>query len=285
MTDPVAKLVTVSCALALAMPVLAACGDDDEDGGGSEAKKVSIEATGSGKNMRVDAPESVEGGVVEVEFENAARDPRDAQLIRVEGDHTAGDVIKVISREGGPLPGWMSGGGGVGRVSPGQSAKVTQELSEGRYVVIAGPEGEGQSATAELTVEGGEGGGELPEADGKITAKEYSFETSGLRAGRNKVEFENAGRELHHVVALPLRKGATLADARKAFQEEEGESQGPPPFDEKNGSETAVIDGGERQVVDLELKKGDYVMVCFIQDRKGGPPHVAKGMVSQATVR
>ena len=285
MTRPTAKLLALSCALALAMPVLAACGDDEEDGAGSEAKKVSIKATGSGKNVRVEAPKSVEGGVVEVEFENAAGDSRDAQLIRVEGDHNADDVLKVISSEGGPIPGWMSGGGGVGRVPPGQSGKATQELSEGRYVIIAGPEGYGPSATAELTVEGGEGGGELPEADGKITAKEYSFETSGLKAGRNQVEFENTGRELHHAIALPLRKGATLADVRKAFQEEEGESQGPPPFDEKNASDTAVIDGGERQVIDLELKKGDYVLACFIQDRKGGPPHVAKGMVSQATVK
>ncbi len=34
----------------------------------------------------------------------------------------------------------------------------------------------------------------------------------------------------------------------------------------------------------LELKKGKYVPVCFISDRKGGPPHVAKGMISEATV-
>jgi hypothetical protein len=46
-----------------------------------------------------------------------------------------------------------------------------------------------------------------------------------------------------------------------------------------------VIDGGESQVIDLQLKKGNYALVCFIQDRKGGPPHAAKGMVSEADVR
>ncbi len=30
---------------------------------------------------------------------------------------------------------------------------------------------------------------------------------------------------------------------------------------------------------------GKYSLVCFIEDRKGGPPHVAKGMVGETTVR
>ena len=37
-------------------------------------------------------------------------------------------------------------------------------------------------------------------------------------------------------------------------------------------------------MVNLDLKKGKYALVCFIPDRQGGPPHVAKGMVSEATV-
>jgi hypothetical protein len=34
---------------------------------------------------------------------------------------------------------------------------------------------------------------------------------------------------------------------------------------------TAVLDGGTTQVTDLRLNKGKYALVCFIQDRKGGP--------------
>ena len=46
-----------------------------------------------------------------------------------------------------------------------------------------------------------------------------------------------------------------------------------------------MIDGGAKQAVELELKAGKYALVCFVPDRQGGPPHAAKGMISEATVR
>jgi hypothetical protein len=44
------------------------------------------------------------------------------------------------------------------------------------------------------------------------------------------------------------------------------------------------MDGGVKQIVEADLKPGRYVFMCFIADRGGGPPHVAKGMVSEITV-
>ena len=263
------------------MLVLAACGSDDKES--SEAKKVSIEATGKGKNVKLNAPKSVDGGVVEITFKNSADSGQEAQLVKVEGDHSVDEVLKVIgSREPVPIPSWMKGGGGVGEIEPGKTATATQDLGAGKYYVVGAAE-RGKPPTATLTVEG-EGGGELPKTDAKITAKDYSFTTSNLKSGSKQVAFENTGRELHHVVALPMRKGATLADVKK-FAASEGKSDGPPPVEEKGARNSAVIDSGIRQVIDLPLKKGNYALLCFITDRKGGPPHVAKGMVSQATVK
>ncbi len=40
------------------------------------------------------------------------------------------------------------------------------------------------------------------------------------------------------------------------------------------------------QVTDIELKQpGKYALICFIQDRKGGPPHVMKGMIKEVEVQ
>jgi len=55
--------------------------------------------------------------------------------------------------------------------------------------------------------------------------------------------------------------------------------------DFEGGVGTTVLDGGKKQVAELEFKKGKYAFVCFIQDRKGGPPHVAKGMVQEVEVK
>jgi len=269
-------------AVPLVVLLAAGCGKDDKEASNSsKPKTLTITATGAGKAAKLSVPAGAEAGVTQIRFQNQAKAPLDAQLVRVEGDHTAEEVAKVTSQENAPIPSWLADGGGVGQVAPGQTGAVTEQLSEGKYVVSSSSQDEGKPAIAELTVKAGEGGGQLPRAAGKIDAKEYSFTTSGLKAGPQKVEFANTGKELHHAIGFAVKPGKTPADLKKFF---ESEGKGPPPFEEKGMFSTAVIDGGQRQVVDLDLKSGKYALVCFIQDRKGGPPHVAKGMLSEVTV-
>lgn len=43
--------------------------------------------------------------------------------------------------------------------------------------------------------------------------------------------------------------------------------------------------GARRQLAALNLgRPGNYVLICYVPDRAGGPPHLAKGMVSEAKV-
>jgi hypothetical protein len=288
--------------------LLSACGDDDDssssDSGGSasssetaaestEATAVTFETTEPSKSkVSIDAPKSIDAGLVDITYKNSGKGPHDGQIVRVEGDRTAQNVIDTIvdSDEGAPIPAWLSGGGGVGTVAPGQTAKVTQVLEPGTYYLLdtesgqgGGPSNAEKGGIVKFEVTG-EGGGELPSTAATITAEDYSFETSGVKPGKNRLTFENAGEELHHVIAFPINKGATIEDAKKAFMSEE-EPQGPPPVDFEGFQGTAVIDGGEEQVTELDFQKGKYALVCFITDREGGPPHVAKGMVSELEVK
>lgn len=260
--------------------MLSACG-----GGASKPTTATIEATGSGKEAKVKAPSSIKGGLVKVEFKNSTDQPMDAQLVRIVGDHSVDELLKVVGGEGGPIPDWLQDGGGVGETAPGKTHSATQNLVDGKYYVVASSE-QGKPATATINVEGGSEG-ELPKTDAEITAREYTFETSGLKAGRNEVLFKNAGEQLHHVVGLPIKQGKTLDDVKKFVGQtgQGGEPSGPPPFDEKGGFNTTVLDGGVEQVTDLDLKPGRYALVCFIQDRKGGPPHVMKGMITEVEVK
>ena len=122
--------------------------------------------------------------------------------------------------------------------------------------------------------------GKLPSAPATVSAKEYSFDASGLKAGKNQIAFENIGAEPHHIIAVPMTPGATIADVRKFFKTEKGK----PPIAFEETQSTSVIDGGTTENVELELKSGKYALLCFISDRAGGPPHAAKGMISEATV-
>jgi hypothetical protein len=282
----------------LAAPVVAlGCGGDDDDGGDEAAqpKPVAIETTAQDGRYRIEAPKTVEAGLAEIRFTNSdRRNPHEAQLIRVTGDAAPEAVVRALAGagEGKPIPDFIRGGGGVTTTGPGQTQSVTQVLEQGRYVVVD-TESEGdeappfatQGAVAEFEVTGSSDAS-LPDAPASVTARDYSFQSSGLKAGENEVRFENTGRQPHHVVALLLKPGATLEDATRAFQQEEGEG-GDSPFAEEEAEPagTAVLDAGQSQITSLELKPGKYVLACFISDREGGPPHVAKGMVAEANVR
>lgn len=278
--------------------LLPACGSDDDSSSegsqaASETASVTFEATERGDRVAIDGPSQIEAGVVEVTLRNSGEGDHDGQLVRVTGDQTADQVVEAIAG-GGPdsgTPEWARGAGGVGLVPAGEERTVTEVLEPGSYYLLDTVSGEGEGGgpanaskggVAEFEVTG-EADGELPETDATVTAVDYSFETSGLEAGSNSVTFRNTGDELHHMLAFPIREGATFAEAREAFQSEEP-PEGPPPVDFEGVVDTAVIDGGEEQVVELDFEPGKYALVCFIPDRAGGPPHAAMGMVSELDV-
>jgi plastocyanin len=284
------KVSMPALALLLAASVgLAACGDDEGDTQAAPLpEKLAVTATEAGKQSRLSVPKSVPAGLVTVEVTNTGKAFHEAQLVRLDPGHTPEEALKVIRAEGAPSPGWIHPAGGTGPAPPGGSISATQRLGPGDYIVYDAPfQNEGQGlkfGVAAFTVKGEPGGGALPKATATIEAYEYGFRVSGLTAGENTIEFSNTGREAHHVVAAPYRSGATLADVRKAFSREQGGAEA--PLDFENIVYTARIDGGATQITELNLEKpGKYALLCFVSDRKGGPPHVAQGMIAETTVR
>ncbi len=265
--------------IAAAMPV-AACGDDDSEGGGSssEPAKVSMELKPDGKKASVSAPKSIEAGVVTVDMKNSTKKGGGLQFVRIVGDHSPAEVLKAGNSwgdKGTPLPKWIELKGGVANTPPGKSDTTTQSLEAGKYIALELE----SNAYAKFEV-AGDGKGEVEAPAATIDATEYAFKSSGLKAGKTKVLFANKGGEPHFVVGLPINQGKSIEDVKTFFKEEKGK----PPFSEKGGFDTPISDGGDEQVINLNLKKGKYALACFIPDRKGGPPHAVKGMVSAATV-
>ena len=64
----------------------------------------------------------------------------------------------------------------------------------------------------------------------RIDAVDYSFNSSGLKAGKTEVVFENKGKEPHFVVGLPIKQGKTIDDVKTFLRTEKGE----PPVDEED---------------------------------------------------
>jgi hypothetical protein len=264
----------------------AGCGDDDDEGGGgggesqaAKPSKLAIELSGSQEKPTFSVPKSVKGGVTEISFTNSAKGEHSAQLVRAEGGHTAKEALaagQAWGENGKALPEWALVAGGLGDVPTGETASVTQELQPGKYVVAD----LSSNASAEFEITGDSGSGELASEGGTIEATEYKFTSTGLKPGTNPVAFDNAGGEPHFIAGVKVKPGSTIEDVRKFFQTEKGQ----PPIDESETFSTAVIEGGDSQSVELELKEGKYALLCFVPDRAGGPPHAVKGMISEAAV-
>ncbi len=126
----------------------------------------------------------------------------------------------------------------------------------------------------------GDASDEEVEADATVSAFEYGFKADGLSSGKTEIAFENSGVQPHHLLISEITGNKTVDDVEQSFKSEKG----PPPLNEKNSQSTTVIEGGETQLVTLDLKPGRYAMYCFITDRQGGPPHAIKGMIDEVEV-
>ncbi|HEV2061058.1 MAG TPA: hypothetical protein VGR11_17030 [Solirubrobacteraceae bacterium] len=294
-----------SCTVVAVAAFAAGCGDDEEKASRAAAEPAAfaITATAEGNRKALEFPSTVKAGLVKMTLTNSDKVPRSAGIVRLLGDHSVDELIKVIRNigDGIPIPNWIQDGGGVSTVKPGETASVTQVLAPGRYAITddetAGADGEGptnaeRGAKGEFTVTGPASDATLPAQPATLTAsdtgegddKQYSFAFKGLKAGTNQVRFENTGQELHHAIMFAINQGKTIEDVTAVFTSD-GPPKGPPPvnFDKTIG--TQVIDGGIAQNIELDLPAGRYAVVCFIQDRKGGKPHVANGMIDELTVK
>ncbi len=302
-TGRVARTIVICVAVLGAGVLVAGCGEDDEPASEPAAPAApaapasfAIEATADGKTKKkLTFPTTVKAGLVTLTLKNSDTSFRSAGIVRLLDDHTVDEFEKAVDEEGAPIPAWIEDGGGIAGVKPGQTRSVTQVLAPGRYGITDDESEEGQEksnsdrgARGEFTVTGPPSEAELPAQPATLTVTddgkdEYGFEFDGLKAGRNEVRFENTGKELHHALMFPINKGKTLEDVTAAFASERP-PKGPPPVDFENGVGTSVIDGGIAQNIELDFKPGKYAVVCFIQDREGGKPHVAQGMIDELTI-
>lgn len=270
-----------ACLLALfAATALVACGGDGDD----DAQELSFEVQSKGKAVTISAPKSAEAGLAEITLTNDTDSSADLQLIRVEGERSAEEVVAGLGKaiQGQEFPEWFFAAGGVGTLEAGKSATVTQVLQPGSYYAFNTEGGQPDAKTVAVTeVSGDEVDEEIEGGEATVEGAEYVFNAETLPAGATEIVFDNIGAQPHHLIASKfISDDATAEDVEKFFKTEKGE----PPISEKGTKSTAVLEGGEGQLVTLDLEPGRYALYCFITDRQGGPPHAFKGMIDEVEV-
>ncbi len=214
------KLAVPVFVIPLASVVAVGCGssDDEETAKPPPPTSVVVEQTGGKKDAKLKAPASVKAGLATITFKNSSQADGGAQLVRVEGNHPTAEVLKTGNSwgdKGTPLPDYIKLQGGIGAAKPGESKTVTQVLEPGNYLVLNVESG----SYAEMKVTG-TASGSAPNEAAKITAAEYSFTGTGLKTGKQKVVFENKGKQPHFIVSGPISPGKTIEDVKKAVSSE-----------------------------------------------------------------
>jgi hypothetical protein len=292
------RLAAVAAAAVLCL-LPASCGSDD-DGRSDAATTATFEITESGSDrVSISGPKRIPAGLVEITLRNSGNGPHGGQIVRVEGKRSHDAIISgSVDQQGSyRVPDWITDGGGIGVVPGDESATVMQVLRPGTYYIVDN-QSDGETPYARsggirrFEVTGPAADADLPATDATVTATDYAFDVSGIEAGTNRLTFDNTGRQLHHAVALPIVGGATIADVKRFMGVAGGGGEGgtgtadggkapKQPVDFQRAVSTAVLDGGQRQVIELDFDEGRYALICAIANRNGGPLHFQRGMVGE----
>ena len=229
----------------------------------------------------LDVPDSLKAGVAAINVVGGSGDI-EVDFTQVAEGTTEEDFIAAIRgiNEGGPIPDLLIATSGVAANSGEQSIL----LGPGQHFVWVEIQPEDPAAESTLIVRTvnvtGELEGDLAETSGTIKAHDYGFDID-VKAG-DQFTFRNDGPgQMHHAVLIDfgdLSTDVVKENLPALFAAGEGEA--PPPafadldFENAFIGGSAVVSPGLAATFAANLQSGHtYGVICFIQDRVGGPPH------------
>jgi len=234
-------------------------------------------------------PATVPSGYVDVTLENHGK--QDHQLQIVELGPTRFDDFRAAAVKtdiGAVKPGTVFVGG-PNDAAPGKSTTATVKLDPGLYAITCfipgkdgkphaahGMIGQFQALPSSTTVN------VAPVATSKIILGDFTFTLPTPFTGRGVVDVTNQGSEVHELNIFRLAAGVTEKQAETALLATTPPA-GPPPVLEVTG--TVGLSPRQDAWLDLDLKPGNYILVCFFPDpKKNNIPHVLEGMIKEFTI-
>ncbi len=246
-------------------------------------------------------PATIPAGLVDLTFINKGGVNHEMAFVRVTPGSEPKTVFADLTKtfQGGPLPTSFLSATGVSDTAAGKTTITQFNLLPGSYITFCSDSGDAatkkdgaphfaRNMYKTLTVTGS-GGNTPPTAETSLTAHDYGFDVTHLKAGTHTIAFTNTGPKQWHFADISVfPKGTTVAQAQAAMPKVLA-AQGPPPagvpsFDEVASSQLASPGNGNTFTATLEAGR-TYVVLCFISDLAGGPPHaIAHQMYKVFTV-
>lgn len=231
---------------------------------------------------------SLRAGLETVRLHNKGSEPHQVQLLRLHDGTSFRDLSTVLANpEGDPLT-VADATGGSNTVLPGSEQVSYVNLRAGNYVALCFVTDEknvphfAEGMIEQFSVTGPTWRGH-PDAEGTITGFSFGFNIPAHVDGDAIYRFKNlSDTDTHELTIEKLAPDKTAEDFRNVIS---GKTPG-------NPNDIATPAGGAGAVaphgvdwVQLHLKAGDYIAVCFVPDPEAnGAPHAALGMVQGFSV-
>jgi len=234
-------------------------------------------------------PATMNAGIVDINFVNKGTINHEMAFLKVTNTNDVSAIFSGLSKvlNGGAFPSDFLAATGVHDTAPGQTTSTQFNLTPGNWIALCTDTGVVGSTTQgephflrgmykRITVIG-TGGSTPPSAESTLTAHDYGFDVSQLKAGPQTVVFKNIGPvEWHFADIMEFPKGITVAQAQVAIPKILT-SSGPPPAGVPAPTPvviSAVTSPGNGNTFTATFEAGrTYVVLCFVSDKTGGPPH------------
>ena len=238
---------------------------------------------------KFDAPAEIPAGMTTLTLTNSGKEMHHISLIKLDSAKTMADLMAGMKamKPGTPPPGWVIPAGGPNAAAPGASSSLTMNLQPGNYVLMCFiPDAKGvphmmKGMTKAMTVTPNATANTTePTSDITVTLSDYKFDFSTpLTAGKHTLKIVTAPGQPHEFTFFQLMPGKTPADLTKYV---ETGMKGAPPAMPLGG--VSGIAAGNPVFYTVDLKPGDYAIVCFLEDAKDGKPHYTHGMTQVVKV-
>ena len=237
------------------------------------------------RDFAYQAPDTIPTGPIRLTFHNEGPSYHHVQIVHLTQEISYADVADSLPSTG-VLPAWMVPvGGAEGADSIARDVTLELNLPPGRYLLlcrIITPAKQlhyrlGMFRPLVVIARGARD--EVPSiaAETIVRLRDHAVDgPDSVRAGLRRFRVVNDGPTEHHVAIARLADGRTLNDVINA-------KPGPTPvFDVLGG--TAGLATGQENVLEVRLRPGRYVYLCFVPDAASGREHYQMGMVRALTV-